>query len=242
MRTARKHPTRGITRVMVTVMACLAAGMGATQEAEQPDRYAVELIVFRHVDQSRNTPETNAPRRLVFSDLPSEPDAPQNSIEPGGNYGNDPINVRNAFTPLTRDQLKLTDTYQRLSQLDAYAPILHTGWSQEARSTDEALPNRLTSTRNGRSPLSGSVTLYKQRFLHLNIDLALSETTANDPVNSFVFSDRPQLPDANATRLQESRRIRNEDVNYFDHPRIGVIVTVREIEVSDAETTIDTDS
>lgn len=205
------------------------------QEGEL-ERYEVELIVFRHLDSSRSTSETDPPARPLFSgpdadSLEDEREATMAQAAP--TVYREGRNDSPRFTPLSSDRLQLSRTYQRLQQIDAYAPILHAGWTQEARSTNEAVPNRLGrgGRPGGESRLAGSVTLYKQRFLHLNIDLALEPLDTRRALGGRVFGDIPSStgPGRPSMRLQESRRIRNEDLNYFDHPELGVIVTVREI-------------
>jgi hypothetical protein len=227
---------------MLTLAVGLLAGSGAAQETEPdqlepPDQYEVELIVFRLTDQSRTTPETASaeavpridpdiapPDELTQSLAPERPEPPRALLDDD-----------NLFVPLNADRLQLTSVYRRLQEIDAYAPLLHTGWVQQARSTTEAIPNRLGRSSGGQSRLTGSVTLYKQRFLHLNIDLALESLAGAPRTDERVFGDSSfvEAPTRPAMRLQESRRIRGGDVNYFDHPQMGIIVTVREIKTAD---------
>lgn len=77
--------------------------------------------------------------------------------------------------------------------------------------------------------LQGSVTLFRERFLHLVLDISLAEPDA-DP--------------ALAARISQSRRVRGRSWQYFDHPRFGVIVSVRapaaaEASAPDADTSSD---
>lgn len=104
--------------------------------------------------------------------------------------------------------------------------------------------------------VSGTVTLLLQRFLHLGVDLVL---TTDEPLpredgdvdwrraREDILADlsfgvigtdearaRLDALDARARfesyRLTEQRRVRTTELHYFDHPRFGVVATVREVE------------
>ena len=103
-------------------------------------------------------------------------------------------------------------------------------------------------------PLLGTVTLLLQRFLHVGVDLVLTtdeplpyeegerdwarerENILADLTYEVIGPDeaRARLEALDARpryvsfRLQEQRRVRTTELHYFDHPRFGVIVTVRE--------------
>ena len=84
---------RFLTRIACPLGILLCAGIDIGIAAESPDpppRYEVELIVFRHIDQSRSTPETPA-ARSIFRSSPleltlAEPveQTPQMSAAPAG--------------------------------------------------------------------------------------------------------------------------------------------------------------
>ena len=80
----------------------------------------------------------------------------------------------------------------------------------------------------------GFVRLRSARFLHLDIDFAY-----------FLAPDAPDAPDAaDATpapgreaqadyaRLTESRRVRLNEIHYFDHPLFGVVVQVSQHKIA----------
>lgn len=100
--------------------------------------------------------------------------------------------------------------------------------------------------------LAGTVTLLLQRFLHLEVDLLLTtdrplpaddepdwqrqrEDILADLTFEFISHDearaRLQALDARpryeAYRLREQRRVRTDELHYFDHPKFGVVATVR---------------
>ena len=104
-------------------------------------------------------------------------------------------------------------------------------------------------------PLLGTVTLRLQRFLHIDVDLLLTtdeplpladgerdwlherENILADLTFELIGGDEARArlealnarPRMQAYRLQAQRRVRTTELHYFDHPKLGVIVTVRPI-------------
>jgi len=227
--------------------------IGAEQE-EAPARYEVELILFRHIDQSRNTPEIPAassifnpsPLDLTLAEIPAPPPVTPSAgnpliIDTGKRVRRAPINFHLLeldpaypdFVPLRKDTHTLIRAYQRLEQIDAYEPLLHIGWIQPARSTEDSKPYRFEPPTTEGLGISGTVTLYKERYLHLEVELALE--TENQPVSTpfFFGAGRGDSPDI--FKLTESRRIRGTVTHYFDSPQFGLITRVQEVRAAAAE-------
>lgn len=237
-------------------------------DAEEPwmaDRYEVEIIIFRHVDQSRNTPEQAAseiidrfsslalypesnersdaaePGRLPVDEQPRyPPEVTFELMEVGGTYPD--------FTRLAANSEQLGGVYSQLQRLDAYRPILHRAWTQAARPANRSVPMRVTAAADGDLNLNGTLTLYKERFVHLAVDLDLgpdtppqaSQDSAPWPAFGDVFTggnpDATPLQNdraATAFKLQESRRIRGTSAQYFDHPQFGLIARITRIETEE---------
>jgi len=129
---------------------------------------------------------------------------------------------------LEPDVLSLDRAFARLDNLDAYTPLIHTGWSQETLLEEEAQAFDLMLLGSLRP--SGTIRLHRSRFLHLTLDLVLQDDYR------YTFAplafDDPNWPLAEIVgplryRLDVQRRIRSEEVHFFDHPAFGVIITVR---------------
>jgi hypothetical protein len=87
---------------------------------------------------------------------------------------------------------------------------------------------------NGRDSVEGTITLIRERYLHLDMDLLLMTTRNNGAV---VYSDSPNsVP---AFRLSEKRRIRSSELHYFDHPRFGAIARVTPYEAPEQEAVVE---
>ena len=55
------------------------------------------------------------------------------------------------------------------------------------------------------------LNFYQSRYLHLNLKAFIGNLNSKDEINEFI---------------DEDRRIKNSEINYFDHPNIGVIVEI----------------
>jgi len=243
-----------------------------------PTRYEVELIVFRHLDQSGNTLEIPAaasmiqdsPFELQLAEIPTEKDVliagdTVSERQTWTTAADDDVNSQPNrhrseptvsflllspraewpdFLPFDKESFALNGVYNRIIRLDAYEPLIHLGWIQPAKSTDDAKPYRILSQPDAPVEITGTVTLYKERYLHLALDLALESIPAVEVFESEteipperVFGrgmsaaeDEPASQVSATHKLQQSRRIRVSNTHYFDHPLFGVIATVSKIE------------
>jgi hypothetical protein len=209
--------------------------------------YRVEVLIFRHLDQSRTTEEVHAsldpglPPNFNIDGLGEIPDATTPSDTAGDAAATsvkflllEPVPAPPDFVQLAPAQFKLTEAWDKLNDVEAYGPVLHIAWLQPARAEAEAVPYDLVITDADPNVVTGTLTLYKQRFLHFEVDLTMRE--ADDPVDnsassfwnrfSFVLDDEDVV-----YRIHQSRRIRNATVQYFDHPQFGVIAAITELVV-----------
>lgn len=251
--------------MIAVVLAAAAAPAQDIQAPAAPARYEIELIVFRHLDQSRNTPEIPAagslvhesPLTLIPADDPAISFMKSLQYSVAGSYDSgvdtpiltdvavsadeesteatisfylmDPRAEFPDFVPISAEFMALGDMYEQLERLDAYAPIMHLGWIQTAREASEATPYRIGRAVREAGGVSGTITLYKQRYLHLELELSLDENRPNS-----VFYTREIIEDMRNTgrmihKLQESRRIRKPSSHYFDHPLFGVIARIEKV-------------
>ena len=143
---------------------------------------------------------------------------------------------------LTEEELTLEEQYSTLSRLGAYEPVLWSGWTQTVR--DEAETPSISLRRLGRIPLAfdGDLKLYLGRFLHLVVDLSLTDSVPVADLNAPAAR-----PEAAATalgnvqpggslmqqisfRITEDRIVRNGDQRYFDHPKFGLLTKLTRVE------------
>ncbi|MBQ0724670.1 MAG: hypothetical protein KBT50_06200 [Cycloclasticus sp.] len=174
--------------------------------------YSIEYIVFEH---------NNVPSQLTEKWTKEPLQMPEHARE---------LNTRSgqpAFSPLAINQQQLHGVYKRLMQLSSYTPLHHGGWIQPVDETSSKLGVQILQ-QLGHNRLEGSITFHRGNYLHLDIDLQLSEPS---PVSAIQNeSSYPTIAAHQRYRLIESRRIKSSESNYFDHPRLGVIAIVEAID------------
>jgi hypothetical protein len=132
---------------------------------------------------------------------------------------------------LNESQLGLKETAKRLTSTGEFAILAHLAWSQAAETREAAKNSRLPDgmSRNG-LPLSGKVKLYKQKFEHIALELQCTKQLPDSIASDFAA--KQQLPQSVVGqqwrfRLQESRKVKLNELQYFDHPMCGVLLVVR---------------
>jgi hypothetical protein len=190
-------------------LAALALGAPLPGSAEDTPAalgtvYNIELIVFRATAApggAENWSTQGASGRIIAGD---ESDT-------------GPSQVGHFVALLPPSAYQLTDLESRLRGSGAYVPVAHVAWSQTASSwgTRAGFPlQRLGVEVEG---LTGTVFLEHGQFLHLGMTL-----------NYAMPAPPPSLNAAPGTpfTINESRRVRFYERNYFDHPAYGVIALV----------------
>lgn len=175
--------------------ALLALGTTAAGESGPGDAsYQVEIVVFSRLEQPGATAE-------------SRPTQPVGLPEPAALAGGD-------WPALGAADLQLSAVAARLRQLPGHRLLYHGGWSQPVQGQRGAMAYRLPEEAQ-RAGLRGAVTLYRERYLHAIVDVALDET------------GNPGEATRVAAVLRQARRLRGAAPQYFDDPRLGVILWAR---------------
>ncbi len=77
----------------------------------------------------------------------------------------------------------------------------------------------------------GTIKLRSSRFLHVDVDIAyFPESLDND--EGMVSSVERRSQQADYVRLQESRKIKLNEIHYFDHPLFGLILRVSRLNLN----------
>lgn len=235
-------------------------------EEEEVRQYSVELIVFEYVGSAAGSTEIFEP------DLPA-PTAPEDEFltgddlpvaidDPAGESvadGDDPESIPDdllveleeiptyeqfGIVMLDLADYELTDFYEKLVQLDAYRPLMHSAWVQPTLEKEMAVPLKLRRIGNPPLRLDGTVTLYLSRFLHLVVDLALEHkqparmTATEQRIRSYGDNrsrasssfDPGFFQPSVFYRIQEDRIVRNNELRYFDHPKFGILAKITRVE------------
>ena len=124
-------------------------------------------------------------------------------------------------------------------------------WYQPIPSKDNSFEIFIDSSIERGSRIFGFLRPYKGRYLHTDIDIFLAEQTQEDEIliieesdntnlniEGYLFNNTGQelqkksLPNLQEDelipifQLKESRRIRSGEINYFDHPKFGLLILI----------------
>ena len=112
---------------------------------------------------------------------------------------------------------QLSELENRLRASGLYVPVAHAAWSQTASSWGTRAGFTMQKLGIEVPGLAGSIFLERGQWLHLG--MALTYAMASPPQGLGAAPDTPFT-------LNESRRVRFYERNYFDHPAFGVIAMV----------------
>jgi hypothetical protein len=167
---------------LLLALLVFAAGLPRVAAGETPAQYDVEIIVFRNLagqTDGEQWPEADAPM----------PDAYRHPARDA------------AAADLTTSPRRLQRIADALDRSGADRVLEHRAWRQTAHDRSRAVPLPVNAAGG---QLDGTVTLVRERFLHLDVDLVLQS----------IYT------------LDETRRVRSGERHYFDHPMFGVIAEV----------------
>lgn len=138
---------------------------------------------------------------------------------------------------LTPEELTMTAIHEKLLLLDAYRPVLWSGWTQVVRDDNETPFVRLRRLGNLPLEMEGDLKLYLSRFLHLVVDVSLQAPTPPDEAprrrygnSRFAGSDYAYRAPPVHYRIHDNRIIKSDEIRYFDHPKFGILAKLTRIE------------
>ena len=199
LRTAR------LRTLCLTMLAALACGMPAvSQESAPSPAYNIEIIVFRATSAQGGAENWSAEAGAANSVAGDE-----------ATSGSSQVGHFVAVIPSTAFQL--TDIENKLRSSGAFVPMAHVAWSQTASAWGTRAGFPLQKLGVDTPGLSGTVFLERGQYLHLGMTL-----TYADPSPPAGLGAAP----GTAFTINQSRRIRFYERNYYDHPAFGVIALV----------------
>lgn len=165
--------------------------------------YNLEIIVFRALTPLGGAENWSA-------------EAGEHSIA-GDESASGTAQVGHFLALLPSSAWQLTELENRLRSSGTYLPVGHAAWSQTASSWGTRAGFAVQRLGINVPGLSGTVFLEHGQFLHLG--LSLSYTMAAPPEGLGAGADT-------SFTLNQSRRVRFYERNYYDHPAFGVIALV----------------
>src|SRR5215468_2248061 len=184
----------------------LAALPALSQDATTPG-YQVEIIVFR------------ASSAQGGGENWSGEGSTNNTVGEESSSGSS--QVGRFISMLAPAQFQLNDLETKLRSSGAYVPVAHVAWAQTASAWGTRAGFQLQKLGVDVPGLNGTVYLERGQYLHLG--MALSYAIASPPA---ALGAGP----GTAFTLNENRRVRFYERNYYDHPAFGVIALVTPVQ------------
>ena len=199
---------RALTVALLTLLVSSATQPGAAQDAPAAAAaggtvYNIEIIVFRVTSALGGAENWSAEggTRNVAGDEGAAASA----------------QVGHFVAALPSSAWQLTELENRLRASGGYVPVAHTAWSQTASAWGTRAGFAVQRLGIDVPGLAGTVFLERGQFLHLGMSL------------TYAMPEPPAglgAAPGTAFTLNESRRIRFYERNYYDHPAFGVIALV----------------
>ena len=196
-----------VTRIALILVLSLGLSLqaGAASTTKPPDRYAVEVLIFQNYldyleGQELWTQDT------VDKKLPGIDQARDSGAQPDPNSD-------------------LSKAAEALEAGGDYLILTHRRWEQEAEPRSTAKWMRVGNPNLFESDLIGTMRFYQGRYLHIELELLFRDRSVAMVSSTAGVVALPQV-----YRISEHRRIRNLEVNYFDHPKFGALVQVTPIQ------------
>ncbi|MCH8262038.1 MAG: hypothetical protein IIA77_03155 [Proteobacteria bacterium] len=187
--------------------------------------YQVEMVVFEHLipDSSGELWNTgNVPDYSNAIELVTDPDGYK------------------AFKMLPSSRHKLGGVSKVLKLSSEYRPVYHIAWQQPELTKSRA---KKVHIKNPEAKINGTVNLRGGHLLHLDLDISYFVDLYTESVTSFTnnnMSEEGASPDkvreeiimtGTYAQMKETRRIKLNELHYFDHPLFGVLMRVTRLEV-----------
>lgn len=191
-------------RTLCLLVAALVCGLPAVSQEGSSPTYNIELVVFRATTAQGGAENWSAETGAA------------NSVA-GDEASSGSSQVGHFVAAIPSSAYQLSDIEGRLRSSGAYVPVAHVAWSQTASAWGTRAGFTLQKLGVDAPGLSGTVFLERGQYLHLGMTM-----TYADP------SPPAGLGAASGTTftINQSRRIRFYERNYFDHPAFGVIALV----------------
>ena len=132
------------------------------------------------------------------------------------------------LTMLSADSYRLKPVRYTLQQAGEYSVLYHRAWRQLAYDPSRAVSYPIKTTTDSGYRLEGALQLKRGRYLHLDVDLQLLDTVGQAPGQFLPGQELPR-----AYRLTERRRLRGDKLQYFDHPRFGLLALVTPVSIAE---------
>jgi Peptidoglycan-binding protein, CsiV len=176
-----------------------------TQGTPSGPAYDIEIVIFR-TTAALGRPENWAAETTTSS-----------ATVAGGESSSGSGPAGRLLTVLPASDYRLAAIESRLRTSGTYQPVAHAAWVQTASAWGAPAGFPLASLGINVPGLTGVVSLQRGEFLHLGMTL---NYTMQDPPAGL------NAPPGTTFVMNETRRVRFYQRNYYDHPAFGVIALI----------------
>ena len=127
------------------------------------------------------------------------------------------------ITTAPKKDSDLTKIREIIEKDSNYRVMIHKQWMQNADTRTESKQVRL-NTEDGE--LDGSFKFFMSRFLHVDINLLYKEAETKTLFQAGNPADAAQI----SYEIRQTRRVRSNELQYFDHPKFGVLVLIKPLD------------
>jgi len=191
--------------------------------------YQVEMVVFEHLATDTSGEMWNS------DDVPDYRNTIELVTDASGS---------NAFKMLPSSRYKLGGVNRVLKLSSGYRPVYHVAWQQPELRKSRAKKVHIKSPE---AKINGTVNLRGGHLLHLDLNISYFVDLYTESVTSFteesitVAGEDEEVTEADEeiimsgtyAQMKETRRIKLNELHYFDHPLFGVIMRVTRLEVEE---------
>jgi hypothetical protein len=128
------------------------------------------------------------------------------------------------YVALPPEYRQLNHLARRLKSAKNYSVLYHEAWRQPLVKTAEVdwIELKTGAKSGGRHTLEGRIGLRLGNFLHIHTELLLNKLrkqgqNSSQKTNNLILAQY---------KLWEQRKVRSNELNYFDHPRLVVLARI----------------
>ena len=209
--------------------------------------YQVEVIIFDRINPDLSEERWGDEEPVIRPDMTEL-------------YPNYKMNTDQRLIPymiMGKKNNRMDGVYRVLKLSSEYRPLTHLSWQQPAtkrrqsrhvhimengrkkelseRSEQESIiePEFIEDFMKNKKIIDGSIRIRSNFYLHVDLDLYYFK---NLPSDNLTYEKEDEFSNKNLAklivRLKESRKIKLNEIHYFDNPMYGVILQVSRLEES----------
>ncbi len=201
----------------------------------------------------QDNPEACEPQEDTSTSYPSQIPSSIGASEP------QQAQIGQSTVLLASSQAKLTDMISKLRREAGHKSLLHMTWQQSMKSRRQAIPVRLVAGKDfsksysddglpiehnsdaqygldsyySQSPLQpiwqldGAINIYLDHYLYIETALTLREEGRK---TNEIDGSTSSMPYLFKVWMAQNKRVISNEVHYFDHPNMGMLLQIRKME------------